>query len=152
MALGQILCFPLSKVLGLVFSFLPLDLNLDMAQAKYNLVRHELPQYLRQRSERNNRRCIYWLFIVLLLISGLSNILLLYKLRHQCSIDHISRSRYGEYLPFLSILNFLLAKQIQPGSQMILMFHIHGIRSLVGIIILKWIDCGMKIANPTRAS
>lgn len=92
-----------------------------MAQAKYTLVRHdqaidndELFQYLRQRSERNTGRCISWLSI-LLLISGLSNVLLLYQLSHQCSIGPISRSQYGEYLSFLSLFDFLLAKQNSAG-------------------------------------
>lgn len=113
-----------------------------MAQAKYNLVRHdkaidndELFEYLRQRSERNTGRRISWLSI-LLLISGLSNVLLLYQLRHQCSIAPISRSQYGEYFPFPSPFASLL-NRIQPGSEMILMFHIRGIRSLARVITLK---------------
>lgn len=154
---GEILWIPLNRIQELVFSFWPLDLNLNMAQAKYTLVRHdqaidndELFQYLRQRSERNTGRCISWLSI-LLLISGLSNVLLLYQLRHQCSIAPISRSQYGEYSPFPSLFASLL-NRIQRGSQMILMFHIHGIRSLARVITLKWINCGMTIVNPTRAS
>lgn len=77
-----------------------------MARTQYNLVGYgqlvdsdKLPRYLRARSEKNKHRHISWLTTTLLLISGLSNVLLFYKVSRQCNIGPISRSQYGKPFP-----------------------------------------------------
>lgn len=74
-----------------------------MAEIKYNIVgddnqsvdSDEWPQYVKQRPEQT-RRSIWWLFTLLLLISGLGNVFLLYKLKSQSNIGPVCRSEYGE--------------------------------------------------------